>query len=128
MKKFLLSSQHSTEAVPHPYISYPHPLYCFLFHFMLIIFHPLYEIVHILLAQSSMERVHTQSGLLKCQYILYIQVRKQNVCMLLKCHWMVSRVFLSYLQSCCTSVLEKHSLKRQCIVWQKLSSKDFGEA
>lgn len=35
---------------------------------------------------------------------------------------------LSYSQSCCASVLEKHSLKRQCMVWQKLSMRDFGEA
>lgn len=32
-----------------------------------------------------------------------------------------------YLQSCCSSVLAKHSLKRQNMVWQKLSRSDFGE-
>ena len=32
-----------------------------------------------------------------------------------------------YSQSCCASVLAKHSLKRQCMVWQKLSRRDFGE-
>lgn len=36
--------------------------------------------------------------------------------------------YLSYSQSCCISVLKKHSLKRQCMVWQKLSNRDFGEA
>lgn len=35
---------------------------------------------------------------------------------------------LLYSQSCWASVLAKHSLKRQCMVWQKLSRRDFGEA
>lgn len=35
---------------------------------------------------------------------------------------------LLYSQPCCVSMLAKHSLKRQCMVWQKLSRRDFGEA
>lgn len=31
-----------------------------------------------------------------------------------------------YSQSCCSSVLAKHSLKRQYMVWQKLSRRDLG--